>query len=224
MTQKSLLGIIAVLILVLVFGYLGFLAGSRRGGPIGPYQPSITATPTVTSTPQATVTTTPTLTPTVTVSPTQTQSAKKTQVTVYQFSKALFDKVGSTVYWEPVIRETTRSDVATFAIEEIIKGPTPEEINQGLGQTFGTGKFVVFTDSSNCSGRDFSINVTNGTATVRFCRSTQLTGDSSGYIVTGEFVSTLKKFSTVKKVVVLNKAGQCFNNMSGKVNPADCTF
>jgi hypothetical protein len=224
MTQKTVLGTIAFVALVIAVGYIGFLAGSRQGGPLTPAQNQGNNTPTVSqpSEPTVIVTITPTATPIAT--PTATQTGKKTQVTVYHFSKPMFNKPNNVIYWEPVIRETTRVDVATFALEELIKGPMPEEINQGLGPTFGANAFVSFADSSNCSGKDFTIAVASEIATVKFCRGTLLSGDMSGYVVTGEIAATLKKFSTIKKVIVLNKAGQCFDDMRGETSPEKCVY
>jgi hypothetical protein len=223
MTQKTVLGIIGFTALVIAVGYLGFLAGSKQGGPLAPSQ-NQNNTPSVTQTAEPTVIITVTPTPSVTLTPSVTDTGKKSQVTVYLFSKGLFDKPNNVIYWEPVIRETTRADVATFALEELIKGPMPEEVNQGLGQTFGTNAFVSFADQSNCNGKDFTIAISNGTATVKFCRSTLLSGDMSGYVVTGEIAATLKKFSTIKKVIVLNKAGQCFDDMRGETSPDKCVY
>ena len=51
-------------------------------------------------------------------------------------------------------RTTTRADVATFAVEQLIIGPTATEQATGLAGLFGDGEHVEFTSVSSCSGKD----------------------------------------------------------------------
>ena len=139
-----------------------------------------------------------------------------TTVKVYLFDENKFNTEDEINYFTIVTRETSRKDIATFAVEEIIKGPNDSEKAQNLKPTFGENTFVEFNSDSNCSGNDFKINIENKKATVEFCKSTLLAGDMSGSLITDQITQTLKQFSTIDTVRVLNESGSCFNDMSGE--------
>lgn len=147
-------------------------------------------------------------------------SGEKT-VTIYLFDRDKFDEPGQTDYLTGVKRMTSRNDVAAFSIEQIIVGPTNAEASQNLDDTFGEDALAWFTSSSNCNGKDFKISIANKKATVQFCRDTSLAGDMSGFVITDQIEKTLKQFPSVETVVILNKSGNCFDDMPG-LNPADC--
>ena len=72
-------------------------------------------------------------------------------------------------------------------------------------------------------GPDFTLtlnkkgNVTEtGTATLRFCRTTSSPGIGADARVKAEINATLKQFSSIKKVVILNKDGHCFADTIGQ--------
>lgn len=135
---------------------------------------------------------------------------------IFFFDQTKFDTPDNTNYLTPISRSTTRKDVATYSLEQIILGPSIDEQNAyNLKTTFGKDRFIFFTSNSNCSGKDFSISIGNGDATIRFCRNTSLTGDMSGFIVEEQIDKTLKQFSSIKRVRMLNANGDCINNMSG---------
>lgn len=142
--------------------------------------------------------------------------SKPTKVAVYMFDRKKYDTANSTLWVTKVDRETTRKDVATFSIEEVIKGPSSIELKLGLEPTFSKTKFVYFVGSSNCNGKDFKISITNGKATLQFCKQTMLSGDMSGSVISQQIVNTLKQFSTIKQVRILNYSGTCFNDLSGR--------
>lgn len=136
---------------------------------------------------------------------------------VYMFSTTKFDQESAQDYTVAVNRTTTRQDVAAFGVEEIVKGPiAAEQTASSLKATFGAGKMVEFTSNSSCYGKDFTISIDNGDATVFFCRGTKMLGDSSGYVVTQQIANTLKQFASIKRVRVLNNTGNCFDEMSGQ--------
>ncbi|MEI7578541.1 MAG: DUF333 domain-containing protein [bacterium] len=191
-------------------GYCTFAAGSEceewafyRGECL---VPSTTSNPTKSSPSTAVVTDLP-----------------KATIDVYLFDQKKFNQSDNpnSDYVTKVTRTTTRKDIAAFAVEEIIKGPSAAEINQGLGQTFKKDSFTWFTGNSNCSGNDFTISINSGKATVKFCRSTTLSGDMSGFIVEQQIVKTLKQFPTIQSVRILNVAGDCYNDMKG-VGAEEC--
>lgn len=163
-------------------------------------------------------------TPTVTAStPTTTTSPTNAPVNieVYMFDRVKFDIPSNTDYVSKVNRTTLRKDVATFAIEQIIKGPNASELANNLEATFGTNKFVWFEGESNCAGKDFSLTISSGNADLHFCRTTMLAGDMSGFVIEQQVIKTLKQFSSIQKVRILNVDGNCFNDMKG-VTPAEC--
>lgn len=164
----------------------------------------------------------PTPTPTIIATSTPTPENEMTEISVYLFSRKKFDAAGSTTFVTPVKRITNREDIGTFALEEVIKGPTKSEIGIGLEQSIGTGKFVEFKGTSTCNGKDLTLNVENEKATVQFCKQAFLSGDLSGSVLTQQFVETLKQFNTIKQVRILTQAGDCFDDMAGNANPTTC--
>lgn len=153
--------------------------------------------------PSATLT--PTLTPTVAASPTVTETSKT--VTVY-FSKdpSSFDDPAIAV---AVSRQTTRSDVAAFAVEQLLAGPTESEQIGGLFTP------LKLSGSSNCSGKDFSIHITSGKATIKFCKDIISAGILEDSRIKTVIEKTLNEFSTVSSVIILTKDEHCFGDMSG---------
>jgi hypothetical protein len=119
----------------------------------------------------------------------------------------------------PVNRTSPNLQVATYSIQQLIAGPTASE----AAAHYFTPLTSSLTGSSNCGGPDFQITLDmkgttpeTGTATLRFCRTTQLAGDLTGGIITAEINATLKQFPTIHKVVILNSNGSCFDDLSGQ--------
>ncbi|HEU5440306.1 MAG TPA: GerMN domain-containing protein [Ktedonobacterales bacterium] len=120
-----------------------------------------------------------------------------------------------------VQRQSPTLGVATYAINQLIAGPTAAEQAQGL--------YTPLTESlsgtSNCGSADFKITLDHrgskaetGTATLQFCRTTSLAGDLTGPRIKAEITKTLTQFSNIKQVVILNKDGECFDDLSGQNN------
>ncbi|MEQ9621310.1 GerMN domain-containing protein [Coleofasciculus chthonoplastes] len=112
-------------------------------------------------------------------------------------------------YVEPVTRATSRVDVAEFAIEQIIQGPTSAEKEQGFTD------IVDFRGESTC-GKNFTINISNGIAQLQFCRTVPTAGIGEDAGIQKAVTNTLKQFNSVDQVVIFNKNGDCFKDMSGK--------
>lgn len=100
--------------------------------------------------------------------------------------------------------------VGTYAVSELLKGPT--EAEQKLGY-FRTAR--LRSSESNCAGKDFTLIVANGIATLRFCRLFDLIGTISDGQAESEIRATLNQFPTVQKVVILDRNGDCLFNLSG---------
>ena len=123
----------------------------------------------------------------------------------------------------PVERTTTATytvDKATFALQEMLKGPTLAERGQNYYSPFD-GKLAL---QSVCPGefRDFDLTlnhkgktVEDGTATLRFCRRVDIGGDLEGPRMQAMIASTLTQFAEIKKVVILDYHGNCFDDLRG---------
>ena len=125
----------------------------------------------------------------------------------------------------PVERISPTIGVGTFAIQLLIAGPTTSERDKGYFSELNS----ILTGSSNCSapyptgGPDFKLALNKkgsvdeqGTATLRFCRSTVSPGVGTDARIKAEITATLKQFSSIKKVVILNRDGHCFADTSGQ--------
>jgi hypothetical protein len=119
----------------------------------------------------------------------------------------------------PVLRLSPNLQVATFAMNQLISGPTATERGQGYYTPLQGG----FTSPSNCGGADFAITLNHrgpkiepGTATLQFCRQLPLAGDLTGARITAEITSTLEQFSSIRQVVILNESASCFDDFSGR--------
>ncbi len=112
-------------------------------------------------------------------------------------------------YVEPVWRTTDSQGVAKFAIEQLIIGPTEQEQKLGLEEA------LRLKGRSNC-GRDFSISISKEVAKLKFCRSVVSAGVGDDVKAQSALEETLKQFSTVKSVVILDKEGNCLGDLSGE--------
>lgn len=109
--------------------------------------------------------------------------------------------------------------VATFAITQLLAGPSASEQSAG----YYTPWAGALTGSSNCGGADFVITLDHrgstpapGVATLQFCRTTQIPGELAGARMTATAQATLLQFSNIHKVIILNVAGSCFDDLSGQ--------
>ncbi len=112
---------------------------------------------------------------------------------------------------EAVNRTTDRIDIANFAIEQLIAGPTPEEEGRALLDE------IEPTGESICDGADFSLNIEQNVAVLQFCRDVTRVGGVGEYarIIT-PVRETLMQFDTVDDIVILDSRGDCFGDMSGE--------
>jgi hypothetical protein len=167
----------------------------------------------------ATSTTTPTTAtaPTVTAAVTATPGGQ----TGYPIKVYFSNNSGESL--TPVNRVSPTIDVGTYAIMMLIAGPTPAERAQGLfselGDSFSGGSTCAgpVAGGATTGGPDFTLTLNmkgstpeQGTATLKFCRVTLLAGEGTGIRITAQINATLKQFSTIKKVVILNTSGDCW--------------
>jgi hypothetical protein len=107
--------------------------------------------------------------------------------------------------------------VATYAIQQLIRGPLPAERDR----SYYTPLTGALTGASNCGGADFSIALNHrgssyqpGVATLRFCRAVALPGDLTGARISSEITATLRQFASISTVVILDHSGHCFDDLS----------
>lgn len=111
---------------------------------------------------------------------------------------------------QAVTRQTDSLGVARFAIQVLIAGPTPSEQNQGLVET------ITLAGDSTCGGEDFTIKLEQGVATLQFCRQVVRAGVGDDARIGAAIEKTLKQFSTISEVVILNASGDCLLDLSGE--------
>ncbi len=117
-----------------------------------------------------------------------------------------------------VQRTSPDQGVATFAIKQLILGPSPSEQATGLY----TELTAALSGTSTCGGADFQITLDKkggtaepGTATLKFCRPTPTAGIGTDARIKAEIDKTLRQFSTIHKTVILTATGHCFGDESG---------
>lgn len=110
----------------------------------------------------------------------------------------------------PVDRVSPDLGVGKFTITELLKGPTQDEATQGY---FSYAK--LRSEQSNCQGADFTLNIGDKIATLRFCKTFDHIGSVSDGQAESEIKATLTQFDAIEKVVILNKNGDCEFNLSG---------
>ncbi|MBW4651169.1 MAG: GerMN domain-containing protein [Kastovskya adunca ATA6-11-RM4] len=109
---------------------------------------------------------------------------------------------------KPVWRTTSSEGVASFAIEQLIAGPTSREKQNGVTTA------LQLRGNSNC-GKDFTLSINQGVARLQFCRDVLSAGIGDDARAQSAIETTLKQFSTIKSVVLLNKNGNCLADASG---------
>jgi hypothetical protein len=112
-------------------------------------------------------------------------------------------------YVEPVIRTTRNQITARFAVEQLIAGPTRAERQKGFTPA------IELRGNSNCTS-DFSLSISNGVARLRFCRTIASAGVGTDARTKSAVTATIKQFSNIKSVIILDKDGNCFGDMSGE--------
>jgi Sporulation and spore germination len=199
-------GIFAPLAAVLVVALLVavFVQVAQRGGnPTGPI-----AHPTLT--PGHPTQTQPTVQPSV-------QPTATTHLVLVYFSKKP-DSYNDPTAVFPVQRTAPTAAVGTYAIQQLIAGPTASEASAG----YFTELTAALSGSSSCGGADFTLTLNkrgarpeSGTATLQFCRALTLPGEQTDGRIKAEITRTLTQFDTIHMAVILTRDGHCFADLSG---------
>ncbi len=130
------------------------------------------------------------------------------KVTIYFSNK---DSANDFTATGSATRETDRIDVALFALEELIKGPTADETS-----TNGLATPIALTGVSNCGSKDVKIALVGTVATVTFCKAITTNGVGDDARIKTTIEKTLTQFDTIKKVIILNNNSTCFGDLSGQ--------
>ena len=118
----------------------------------------------------------------------------------------------------PLHRTSPTLGVATYAMSQLLAGPTATEAGNG----YFTPLQGALSGASACGSADFTITLNQnrdhpetGTATLRFCRDVKGLGDSGAGMARNEINATLTQFPTIKKVIIVYKDGSCFDDLIG---------
>jgi hypothetical protein len=138
-------------------------------------------------------------------------------VKVYFSKHPASDENPATVF--PVRRISPTRAVATFAIGQLLVGPTRSEARSG----YYTALAGIFHGPSPCRRAAFRIvlntrgtMVEQGTTTLQFCRRTMIGGIGTAARISSEIARTLQQFPSIKRVVILDYRGGCFSDLSGR--------
>lgn len=112
-------------------------------------------------------------------------------------------------YVESVIRTTRSQSLARFAVEQVIAGPTKAERQKGWVSA------IQLKGNSNCAS-DFNLSISKGVARLQFCRTVVSRGVGDDARAKSSLTATLKQFSNVNSVIILENNGDCFGDMSGE--------
>jgi hypothetical protein len=148
-----------------------------------------------------------TTTPGASGSPTETPT--ESTIKVY-FSKDPESYDDPTVV-EGVVRTPSKADIASFALEQLILGPSAEEKALKLFTE------LKLSGISNCGGKDFKIETDSAAkkATITFCRPIDSPGVLSDARIKSEIEKTMNELSTVDSTVIITSSGNCFGDQSG---------
>ncbi|GAC1360939.1 MAG: hypothetical protein NVS2B12_02150 [Ktedonobacteraceae bacterium] len=122
----------------------------------------------------------------------------------------------------PVERISPTSSVSTFAMNQLVSGPTAAESASGYVSEIKShlsGPSVCPPSGPNA---DFMLSLNTkgvtsepGTATLKFCRVITSAGIGTDARAIAEINATLKQFPEIKKVIILTKDAHCFGDESG---------
>lgn len=104
-----------------------------------------------------------------------------------------------------VIRETNSTDLISFALDELIKGPTSEEALEGLYSE------INLVGESNCAGRDYRYGLDDGNLTIQFCKKLDIADEIQSECVIKTVTQSLMAIKSVSSVNILDMNGKLLN-------------
>ena len=141
----------------------------------------------------------------------QSAQAAETTVTVFFLHAAVPFATSLPLPLCTAERSVSSADPVSGAVTALLAGPTTQEAQADVLSTWTD----VLTGESNCDGADFTLAVTDGTATIQFCRSVPLGGVITDAAMGRQMDATLLQFSEITKVAILNVFGDCMFDLSG---------
>lgn len=132
----------------------------------------------------------------------------KASIKIFLLKGVQDSKNTSTTY--ALERLTDRQDILYFALEQLVKGPTSIESDQGFISP------IELSGISNCGGGDFNLLLLDGIFTVKMCKLLSSKAGSNSEDIQNLIESTAKQFSEIKKVIILNSNNTCFGDSSGQ--------
>lgn len=112
----------------------------------------------------------------------------------------------------PVARRVGDAGVAHGALEALLRGPTPDELAAGYFSQVGQ----MLVGPSNCGGEPFTLRLDAGAATLKFCQLVSSAGIGQDARAQAALEATLLQFSTIQRVRILTREGDCLFEMSGE--------
>lgn len=108
--------------------------------------------------------------------------------------------------------------VATFALRQLLAGPTPAEASAGYYTEWTSSTY----GPSSCGPLGFTLRLNRrgaapdvGTATMQLCRRVRVPGIGASARMTTQVQATLLQFASVHRVVILTATKACFGDLSG---------
>jgi hypothetical protein len=152
-----------------------------------------------------------------------TTTIPETVVKIYLANPSSFEDFQTLI---TVDRKTSETDLYTFALDQLILGPTSTEKTKGYISTF------ELTGASNCGGKDYAMTKSGTKISITFCKEIQANfnpgeeGAWAGISLTamGRVYTVIEKslsFNGVNLIEVKDKNGLCYAFDAG-VNK-DCT-
>ncbi|HNQ30901.1 MAG TPA: hypothetical protein PKG71_00855 [Candidatus Woesebacteria bacterium] len=144
---------------------------------------------------------------------------------IYYFNEDKFNTLGANDYTSSITRTTPRTDLATFSIEQIVRGPVEDEMLQGFRPTFGTGAIAQFAGESRCGIKQFFVTLDpeNYFAQVTFCKPITTDVDWGYRFITQQIRKTLIQFERIHKVRIVTIDDTCLDG-SPSLEPTDCVY
>ena len=110
----------------------------------------------------------------------------------------------------PVIRELNGNDPISFAVSQLIAGPTNEDKENGLFSE------LVLSGESNCQGMNFEYTVNSKVVTLQFCRKLELSGEMQGARIKEMIHRTLTEINNIEDVIILGQNGSDIFDLKGE--------
>lgn len=106
--------------------------------------------------------------------------------------------VSQFAYTESVERTTQRDDLARFAVEQLIDGPSPAEAEVGFYST------LVLEGESTCGGEDFILRIdeTTKNANLQFCKSINYRNRGDDERVQASLARTLTELPSISSLII----------------------